>query len=95
MNLISKEFLYILLEWDKESIKKAQGTGTTMMHVSKGSMEARLIPLPPIAEQQSIVQKLDALSSETKKLEAIYRKKLEDLEELKKSILQKAFCGQL
>lgn len=95
LNLISKEFLYILLEWDKESIKKAQGTGTTMMHVSKGSMEARLIPLPPIAEQQSIVQKLDALSSETKKLEAIYRKKLEDLEELKKSILQKAFCGQL
>ena len=48
-----------------------------------------------IYEQQSIVQKLDALSAETKKLEAIYLKKLEDLEELKKSILQKAFSGQL
>jgi type I restriction enzyme S subunit len=31
----------------------------------------------------------------TKKLEANYQKKLEDLEELKKSILQKAFSGQL
>jgi type I restriction enzyme S subunit len=33
--------------------------------------------------------------SETKKLEAIYEKKLADLEELKKSILQKTFDGEL
>ncbi|TVM01185.1 MAG: restriction endonuclease subunit S, partial [Candidatus Kuenenia stuttgartiensis] len=37
----------------------------------------------------------DALSAETKKLEAIYRQKLADLDELKKSVLQKAFTGQL
>ena len=53
------------------------------------------IPLPPLKAQQAIVQKLDALSSETKKLEAIYQTKLNDLEELKKSVLQKAFSGQL
>jgi len=53
------------------------------------------IPLPPLSERQTIVQKLDTLSAETKRLEAIYHKKLEDLEELKKSILQKAFSGQL
>ena len=33
--------------------------------------------------------------NETKKLEVIYQKKIEDLEELKKSVLQKAFSGQL
>jgi len=48
-----------------------------------------------ITEQQSIVSKLDALSAETKKLEAIYTQKLADLEELKKSILAKAFNGEL
>lgn len=37
----------------------------------------------------------DALSAETKRLEAIYQQKLNDLEELKKSILQKAFNGEL
>ncbi len=42
-----------------------------------------------------IVAKLDALSAETKKLEAIYQQKLADLDELKKSILQKAFNGEL
>jgi len=48
-----------------------------------------------LKEQQTIVQKLDALSIETKKLEAIYQQKIADLEELKKSVLQKAFSGGL
>lgn len=45
--------------------------------------------------QNTIVQKLDALSVETKKLEAIYQAKINVLDELKKSILQKAFSGKL
>ena len=53
------------------------------------------IPLPPLKAQQSIVEKLDALSTETQRLEAIYRQKIEDLKELKKSVLQKAFSGEL
>lgn len=48
-----------------------------------------------VSEQRSIVSKLDALSAETKKLEAIYAQKLADLEELKKSVLKKAFSGEL
>ena len=46
-------------------------------------------------EQQAIVRQLDALRTETQKLEAVYQKKMDDLEELKKSILQKAFAGEL
>ncbi len=46
-------------------------------------------------EQQTIVDQLDALRAETQKLEAVYQKKIDDLEELKKSILQKAFNGEL
>ena len=53
------------------------------------------VTLPPISEQKLIIAKLDALSAETKKLEAVYQQKLDDLEELKKSILQKAFNGEL
>ncbi|MCX6745321.1 MAG: restriction endonuclease subunit S [Candidatus Parcubacteria bacterium] len=48
-----------------------------------------------ITEQKDIVKKLDALAVEVKKLEAIYKQKLDDLEELKKSILKKAFEGEL
>ncbi len=53
------------------------------------------ICLPSLHDQQTIVTKLDALSAETKRLEAIYQKKIDDLGELKKSILQKAFNGEL
>lgn len=53
------------------------------------------IPFPPLQTQQTIVQKLVALKVESKKLEAIYQKKIKDLEELKKSVLQKAFSGEL
>jgi len=45
--------------------------------------------------QQQIVHQLDSLSAETKKLESLYQQKLNSLEELKKSILQKAFSGEL
>lgn len=54
------------------------------------------IPVPKsLSQQKSIVAKLDALSGEVKRLERIYRKKLDDIEELKKSVLQKAFKGEL
>ena len=95
IELVTKEFLFILLEWDKEKIKESQGTGTTMMHVSKGSMEERIVPLPPIAVQEYIVKSMASLEQETKRLESIYQQKLNNLEELKKSILQKAFNGEL
>jgi type I restriction enzyme S subunit len=46
-------------------------------------------------EQKKIVSQLDTLSAETKNLENLYLQKLNGLEELKKSILQKAFSGEL
>ena len=64
-------------------------------NVSKNILKNIIIHLSSITEQQAIAQKLGALSSETKKLEEIYEKKLTDLEELKKSILAKAFNGEL
>ncbi|MCA1777561.1 MAG: restriction endonuclease subunit S [Loktanella sp.] len=56
---VDRDFLYYFFDWDKELIKKEQGAGATMIHVSKGSMEARAIPLPPLEEQQRIVAVLD------------------------------------
>jgi type I restriction enzyme S subunit len=47
------------------------------------------------ADQQSIVRQLDTLRAETQKLETIYKKKIANLDELKMSILQEAFTGEL
>ncbi len=53
------------------------------------------IPLPSLEEQQFIVFKMDELAAETQRLETIYRQKIAALNELKQSILQKAFTGEL
>lgn len=53
------------------------------------------IPLPSLEEQKSVVCKFNALQNEVSELEEVYKKKLQNLEELRKSILQKAFNGEL
>jgi len=73
----------------------ATWTGARMPRANMNIVLDFKIPLPPLPEQKSIVAKLDTLSAETKKLEAIYKQKLADLEELKKSVLKKAFSGEL
>ena len=72
-----------------------ESKGATQKFVGLGYLRNFIISIPSFPEQQNIVAKLDALSAETKKLETIYQQKLNDLEELKKSILQKAFKGEL
>jgi type I restriction enzyme S subunit len=64
-------------------------------NLSLRDLENLHVPVPALTEQRSIVAKLDALSAETKKLESNYKQKLSDLEELKKSVLKKAFAGEL
>jgi type I restriction enzyme S subunit len=72
------------------------GNGAAQPNLSAGSLKKFIISFPKsITEQQTIVRQLDALRAQTQKLEAVYQKKLAALEELKKSILQKAFSGEL
>ncbi len=72
-----------------------EATGATIKNVSLKSMREFKVPLPSLTEQNTIVAKLDELSTETKKLEAIYQQKLVALDELKKSVLNQAFAGEL
>lgn len=89
-----RNFVEYLLQSFKVRIQ-ALGKGSAQANINMGTFENELFPFPSVNEQQTIVQKLDALSLETKKLEAIYQQKINDLEELKKSVLQKAFSGEL
>ena len=75
-----------------EDIKS--GTTNVSAIYYKNLQDLKLL-IPPFEEQKQIVQKLDVLSLECKKLNAIYAQKIADLEEMKKSVLQKAFSGQL
>jgi len=70
--------------------------GATISRLYNDNLKSIRIAFPKsFSDQQTIVRQLDALRAETQKLEALYKKKIADLEELKKSILQKAFAGEL
>lgn len=92
--LADRDFVEYLLQSFKVRIQ-ALGKGSAQANINMGTFENKLFPFPSVKEQKIIVKKLNALSTETKKLETIYQQKLNDLEELKKSILQKAFRGEL
>ncbi|EAK4847185.1 restriction endonuclease subunit S [Campylobacter coli] len=53
------------------------------------------IPLPPLKEQEQIASHLDELSSHVKNLKQNYQAQIKDLQELKNSLLDKAFKGNL
>ncbi|MEK7099228.1 MAG: restriction endonuclease subunit S, partial [Patescibacteria group bacterium] len=74
---------------------KFSNTGTSIPQLTIPMIENIKIALPSLNEQRTIVKKLETLSVETKKLEKIYERKLADLEELKKSVLSRAFTGGL
>ena len=70
-------------------------TGIGVPHISGQQIKDFNFALPPLAEQRRILVQLDALQAETRHLESIYTRKLAALDELKQSLLQRAFSGQL
>lgn len=92
-NKIDKDYFYHWFQlFDLNSISN----GANIPQINNYSFDEVYIPYPnSIKEQETIVRQLDILQTETQKLEAVYQKKMDDLEELKKSILHKAFAGEL
>ena len=97
-DIINPVFLASLLtsKYFKDQILEIGEQGATRQAITKVQLENFRISYPKeIEEQKKVVQNINLIKAETKKLETIYTQKLADLEEMKKSILQKAFSGEL
>lgn len=70
-------------------------SGAGVPTLNRNYIHEIIISFPLQSEQQKIVEKLDALQEQTKQLEQIYTQKIKECDELKQSILQKAFRGEL
>ncbi len=69
--------------------------GVRQKNLSLQKLKDIVLTAPELQEQQRVVRQLASMREETQHLEAIYRQKLAVLNELKQSILQKAFTGKL
>lgn len=98
-DMLSPDFLrYLLISkpYKDQLLRTGEEGGSTRQAITKAQIQRFVIAFPEeVRVQLDIVSKLDALSTETQRLARIYERKLEELEALKKSILHKAFCGEL
>ena len=78
-----------------KAILQAKGKGSAQDNINMGTFEKLNFPFPRIDKQNEIVNSLNELMISVQQLEVIYQKKLSSIDELKKSILQKAFSGEL
>ena len=87
----------IILEFLKYSIDNLviDISGSAIPQLTIPMIKKYEIPIASLDEQIKIVEKLEELKEQTQQLQSHYQKKLFDLEELKQSILQKAFAGEL
>ena len=69
--------------------------GAGLQHVTKGVFEATPIPLPPFAEQQSIVARIESLFAKLDEAKQKVQDALDSFEPRKAAILHKAFTGEL
>jgi len=88
---INKRFLYYWFDWDTNQIKSDHGAGSTMIHVTKSSMEKRKLRLPPLPEQKRIVAILDKAFEGIDTAIANTEKNLANARELFESVLNQMF----
>ena len=87
---------YMLLSEPIQKRIHDKGTGATVKGIKASLLKNIQISFPnSVSAQAKIVDKFDALSAETQRLEALYQRKIALLDELKKSLLQQAFAGEL
>ncbi len=70
-------------------------SGMAQPKLNQKALNSIVVPFPSISEQEDLVKRLDELSLSQQQLTSIYQRKLTALAELKQSLLQKAFSGEL
>ncbi|EAJ4648634.1 restriction endonuclease subunit S [Campylobacter coli] len=91
----SKYLFFVCLSNYFQTILKKNASQTTLPIINKTEFSKLQIPLPPIKEQEQIASHLDELSSHVKNLKQNYQAQIKNLQELKNSLLDKAFKGNL
>ena len=89
---------YMCLTLQSDNLQKQMRGGqvtATVTNLSLTRIRNLQIPLPPLSEQKRIVVYLNNLREKVDKLKILQQQQAKELEELKKSILEKAFSGKL
>jgi len=88
-------FYFLVQDRFRNEAQNAMTGAVGLRRVPKQFIENHLIPLPPIIEQNKIVEAIESRLSVADKMEESITQSLQQAEALKQSILKKAFEGKL
>ena len=89
---LSKEFLrYFLLSDSFIEYAKHNSRQATIVNLGLKEIRTMPISLPPLSEQQRIVERLDSISENVRKYEDIQRKVIAECDALKQALLRQVF----
>jgi type I restriction enzyme, S subunit len=88
-------FFYYIISEHFQRLIKLNATGAAAVGIKASKFKSLPLPFPSYAEQKYISEILHSAESYSARLTTKYHKELANLAELKKSILQKAFNGEL
>ena len=92
-NVVLPHFLaYQLINpYNQKTLLTIGESGSTRQALTKTDIENFTVSIPPLAEQQAIVSRLDTLSEHCRKLEQNYRDTLTLCDDLKQALLREVF----
>ena len=97
-DLVNSMFLSRLLaskQYKDQLLGIGDKAGSTRQALTKIQLQNFKVTIPSVERQIELNELIDEVWLNSKKLESIYQQKLTNLQDLKQSILQKAFAGEL
>lgn len=88
-------FVGLVLNGREKDIVDLAGGATGQTELPRESVRSFEIPVPPLEEQKRIVARLDAMRTKTSEMVVAYDAKLQAAKDLRQSILEAAFAGDL
>jgi type I restriction enzyme, S subunit len=93
--LNSRYLLFVLRERINGSSNVLSSAAHGTLKIDSDKLKSVMVPVHSLEHQQKIVATIDSLVAETQHLESLYQRKLQALDDLKKSLLHQAFSGAL
>ncbi len=91
---INKKFMYYYF-LSKYDLINSNTKGTGIPHVDPSYLDTLVLSIPPLKEQQRIVDRIESLFEKLDKAKELIEEARDDFEKRKSAVLEKAFRGEL